>query len=92
MQVSKHDFEWAARQGLLSPTQADALGQALERRTAGSGRFDLAHLAYYLDALVVISAMGWFMTKAKERFGSGASSLSPWPTQPASPGPVAPRA
>jgi hypothetical protein len=71
MQVSKQDLEWAATQGLLSPTQADALWRALEYRAAGRSRFDLAHLAYYLGALAVISAMSWFITDAWERFGGG---------------------
>ena len=34
-------------------------------------RFDLPHFAYYFGALVVISAMTWFMTLGWERFGSG---------------------
>ncbi len=34
-------------------------------------RFDLPHVAYYFGALIVISAMGWFMTEAWEKFGGG---------------------
>ncbi len=34
-------------------------------------RFDLPNVAYYLGALVVISAMTWFMTLGWERFGGG---------------------
>lgn len=71
MDVSKQDLDWAAAQGLISPQQADALWRALEGRAAGRGRFDLVHFVYYFGAFVVISAMGWFMTQAWERFGGG---------------------
>lgn len=71
MQMSKEDLRWAASQGVISPQQAEALWEALERRGSGRPKFDLAHVAYYFGALIVISAMGWFMTLAWERFGGG---------------------
>ena len=67
MKITKDDFEWAVSKGLLSSQQADALWTALESRTG----FSVANVAYYFGALVVISAMGWFMTEAWERFGGG---------------------
>src|SRR6185295_13514977 len=44
--------------------------QALEKRPpATRPRFDAAHVAYYFGALLVIGAMGWFMTTAWEVLG-----------------------
>jgi hypothetical protein len=69
MKVTWRDFEWAASEGVISGGQAEELWHALEEREAGRPRFDLPHVAYYFGALVVISAMGWFMTLGWERFG-----------------------
>jgi len=71
MNVSKEDLKWAASEGLLSVNQVEALWKALESRSRTRPKFDLAHVAYYFGALIVISAMGWFMTLAWERFGGG---------------------
>jgi len=71
MNMSRQDLDWAVGQAIISPQQAEALWRALEGRAEGRGRFDLAHLAYYFGAMVVISAMGWFMTQAWELFGGG---------------------
>lgn len=69
MKVSRRDLEWAVSRGVISRGQAQELWGML----GGSGRprFDLPHVAYYFGALVVISAMGWFMTLGWERFGGG---------------------
>jgi hypothetical protein len=48
----------------LTPTDVNRLWNALHARGAGRPRFDTAHVAYYFGALVVISAMGFFMTLA----------------------------
>ncbi len=69
MEISKRDIEWAAAQGLISAAQVDPFWTALENRAGSRARFDLPHLAYYFGALVVMSAMGWFVTRAWERFG-----------------------
>lgn len=71
MNVSKEDLRWAASRGVISSDQAEALWRALESRPTAGPKFDLAHVAYYFGALIVISAMGWFMTLAWERFGGG---------------------
>src|SRR5918999_6471432 len=71
MKVSRRDLEWAASEGAISGGQAEELWRALEGREAGRPRLDLPHVAYYFGALVVISAMGWFMTLGWERFGGG---------------------
>jgi len=69
--VSRKDFGWVVSEGVISEGQAGDLWRALERRNADRPRFDLPHVAYYLGALVVISAMTWFMTLGWERFGGG---------------------
>jgi len=71
MNVSKADFNWAASQGLLSTEQADDLWLALQSRPTSRSRFDLAHVLYYFGALIVISAMTWFMTLGWAVFGGG---------------------
>ncbi len=71
MKVSKEDLTWAASEGVISPEQVEVLWKALEGRRGASPKFDLAHVAYYFGALIVVSAMGWFMTLGWERFGGG---------------------
>jgi hypothetical protein len=71
MKLSREDFNWAASTGLISDDQAQALWQAFEQRGACRPSFVFAHVAYYTGALIVIGAMGWFMTLGWERFGGG---------------------
>jgi len=71
MKISEEDFNWAASKGLISAEQAATVWKALENRDSAKPQFDMAHVAYYFGALIVISAMGWFMTQAWERFGGG---------------------
>jgi hypothetical protein len=81
MRVSRKDFSWAVSEGVISEVQAEDLWHALERLDADRPRFDLPHVAYYLGALVVISAMTWFITRGWERFGGGGYSRSHSPTR-----------
>lgn len=73
MRLEREDFDRAARQGLISPEQAEALWNAFlerdEREDLDRPRFNFANVAYYFGALIVLSAMGWFMTRAWESFG-----------------------
>jgi hypothetical protein len=69
MNVLKDDFDWAVSQGIISQEQADQLWQALSDRMGDRPRFGVANVAYYFGALIVIGAMGWFMTLAWEEFG-----------------------
>jgi hypothetical protein len=75
MKVSKKDIRWAVSEGVISEGQAEDLWLALQRRDVDRPRFDLPHVAYYFGALVVISAMTWFMTLGWERFGGGGMLL-----------------
>jgi hypothetical protein len=71
MRVMKKDFSWVVSKGMISEGQDEDMWRVLARRNADRPRFDLSHVAYYLGALVVISAMTWFMTLGWESFGSG---------------------
>jgi hypothetical protein len=79
MKVSRSEFDRAAS-GVVSPGQAEALWGALLEGANVRPRFDLPNVAYYFGALGVVSAMGWFISDAWERFGGWGSSPSPWLT------------
>jgi hypothetical protein len=69
--LSKEDLTRAASEGVITPEQAERLWQKLKDRDASSARsgLDVAMVAYYLGALIVMSAMGWLMTRGWEQFG-----------------------
>ncbi|HLY24340.1 MAG TPA: DUF2157 domain-containing protein [bacterium] len=67
--IRKRGFLEAAGECGLSDQQAELMWTTLDGRRAGFTRFDVPNVAYYLGALVVMAAMGWFMTTAWERFG-----------------------
>lgn len=69
MNIAKRDLIRAATECGVSDQQAELLWNTLDGRQAGFRRFDVPTVAYYLGALVVMAAMGWFMTTAWERFG-----------------------
>ena len=43
----------------------------LQMRKSDKPQFDMPHMLYYFGAMIVISAMAWFMTEAWELFGGG---------------------
>ncbi|MBN2373939.1 DUF2157 domain-containing protein [bacterium] len=69
MKITKKDFEWAVSEDIITHEQAEALWRNLEDRGSSRPRFDMSNILYYFGALIVISAMGWFMTEAWEAFG-----------------------
>ena len=69
MKITREDLTAAADSGLLSSQQADTLWEMLQGRASRRPSVDAAHVAYYFGALIVIGAMGWFMTKGWETFG-----------------------
>jgi hypothetical protein len=56
---------------VISEVEAEELWRVLERRNTDRLRFDVPHVFYYFGALVLISAMTWFMTLGWERFSGG---------------------
>lgn len=71
MKLSKSDLEWASSQGLISKEQIEPLWNALEQRPTDKAKLDLSGTLYYFGALIVISAMSFFMTLGWEMFGGG---------------------
>lgn len=69
MDISKPDLDRLATEGVITAEQADAIWKRLESRAAPRGRFEAAHIAYYLGAVMVIGAMTWFMSRAIEELG-----------------------
>ena len=71
MNISLNELRRAATTSGLSIDQADRLWRALESSSPESEKpkFDVTNVAYYLGALIVIGAMGWFMNKAWEGLG-----------------------
>ncbi len=72
MNITRGDLDWAVSQNLLAKDQSRALWTALEARDQNRPGFGLIHLPYYLGAVIVISAMTWFMTEAWERYADAA--------------------
>jgi hypothetical protein len=71
MNISRTDLQTAAVAAGITDEQTSLLWNALSRRSpqTGTPRFDVANVAYYIGALVVIGAMGWFMSKAWDGMG-----------------------
>jgi hypothetical protein len=66
MRVTRRDLDRAVERGVVSEGQAEKLWDVLSE---DEERFDVPQLAYYLGAVVVFTAMGWFMSLGWERFG-----------------------
>jgi hypothetical protein len=64
MTLSWDDLQAAVADGVLTADQAARLWDSVAPRSASRPRFDAAHVAYYAGALIVLSAMGWFITEA----------------------------
>lgn len=69
MRISRDDLHWAVTERLLLPEQEKPLWEALSRRGSDTPRFDTANVAYFFGAMIVISAMGWFLTEAWDLMG-----------------------
>ncbi|MDR7867614.1 MAG: DUF2157 domain-containing protein [Sporomusaceae bacterium] len=71
--IGREDMAEAVDRGILTQEQADALWQMALAKGEGAERSEesstLSQFLYYLGALIVIGAMGWFMNSAWEIFG-----------------------
>ncbi|MDT8902752.1 DUF2157 domain-containing protein [Anaeroselena agilis] len=70
--IGREDLAEAVDRGIITGEQADALWRALdkgERPDGPDASSTLSQFLYYLGALIVIGAMGWFMNSAWEVFG-----------------------
>jgi len=75
MRVTRDDIVKAARSIGLTEEQASTLWQALGATPEDQPGFHAAHVAYYLGALIVAGAMGWFVTMAFDRLSGGMLTL-----------------
>jgi len=69
MKIDKEDLQWASETGIITPAQADQVWDALKARQKDTPRMDIVHVAYDFGAFIIMSAMGWFMNDAWNRFG-----------------------
>lgn len=70
MQIEKNQLQQAVNKGLLSQKQVQPLWEFLSARTSVSAP-GLSAVSFYVGALIVIAAMGVFMTLGWEQFGGG---------------------
>ncbi|HDS1819149.1 TPA: DUF2157 domain-containing protein [Pseudomonas putida] len=69
---SAKDLARAVHAGILQPGQDQALLQFLRQQPATRGSFQLAHVAFYFGALLIMGAMGWLLTEAWMQIGDSA--------------------
>jgi hypothetical protein len=68
MNINEEDLRHAALRTGLSSEQAQSLWQQLQARSEVEAHFGAIHVGYYFGALLVIGAMGWFMTNGWDSF------------------------
>ncbi|MGE8322915.1 MAG: DUF2157 domain-containing protein [Pseudomonas sp.] len=66
------DLARAVQAGILQPGQDQALLAYLRQQPAQRGSFQLAHVAFYFGAMLIMAAMGWLLTEAWMSIGDGA--------------------
>ena len=73
--IGKSDLVAAAQKGAMSPQDVDSLWSMLQQSAQAQqpkGSFDIAQLLYYAGGVLVMMAMGWFLSLANDSFGMGA--------------------
>ena len=71
MKINREDLNWAVDRKILSNEQASTLWDAFQNRDRDKPKFILGHVIYYFGAMIIISAMGWFVSNAWEVLGGG---------------------
>jgi len=66
------DLARAVSAGVLQPGQDQALVAFLRQQPDSRASFQLAHVAFYFGALLIMGAMGWLLTEAWMRIGDSA--------------------
>lgn len=69
------DLARAVDAGVLNPGQDQALLEFLKRQPTQQPSFQLAHVAFYFGALLIMGAMGWLLSEAWMRIGDSALLL-----------------
>ncbi|RJG10328.1 DUF2157 domain-containing protein [Pseudomonas cavernicola] len=67
--LDAHDLARAVTAGVLQPGQDQALLAFLRQQPDSRASFQLAHIAYYFGALLIMGALGWLLTEAWMRIG-----------------------
>jgi hypothetical protein len=62
--ITEHQLRTAIDRAGLEPEVFARIQSALTAEPETAARFEAAHVAYYLGALLIIGAMGWFITTA----------------------------
>jgi hypothetical protein len=75
MPISQRELQELVAAGVIDARTAERIAAHFEGAGAERPRFDLTHTAYYLGALVVMSALGWFMNEAWARYGGWVLTL-----------------
>src|ERR1051325_5294170 len=77
MAISQRELQQLVTAGVIDTATAERITAHFAGASAGADRprFDLTHTAYYLGALVVMSALGWFMNEAWARYGGWVLTL-----------------
>jgi len=68
MKITQRDLELAVTDAGLPAENAHSIWQNLLTRSDAEAHFEPAHVGYYFGALLVIGAMGWFMSKGWDSF------------------------
>ncbi len=66
---SKEDLERAVEAKIFTKEQVEMFLNSAEKDLANQSSFTFINVAYYFGAMIVISAMGWFMTLGWESLG-----------------------
>src|SRR5258708_92690 len=69
MNIRKEELLAAAGQTGITNLQAEKLWNTLLEKSENKSTFDLPNVLYYLGAMIVLSALGWFMGTGWEKFG-----------------------
>lgn len=75
MKVTEKDLERAVAEAGLPAEQSRVIWKYLQARPDVQGSFEPAHVAYFFGALLVIGAMGWFITDGWDSFRGWQLSL-----------------
>jgi uncharacterized membrane protein YiaA len=68
LKISEPQLERAVVEVGLSPDQSRAIWLRLQAKAEVEAHFEPAHVGYYFGALLLIGAMGWFITEGWDRF------------------------
>lgn len=69
LKITPLDLARAVDAGVLQPGQDYSLLAFLRQQPQTQASFQLAHIAYYFGALLIMGAMGWLLTEAWMRIG-----------------------